>query len=55
MIYGIVSRQVIVAGEEIIDLNYLAVVETMRLYKIKDMQGCFEKVIKLFHLRQKKL
>ena len=53
MIYGMIKRQVITLfnGEhdEIIDLDYGTLIQIMRLYRVKDQQGCFGKVTKIFH------
>ncbi|MFP5223103.1 MAG: hypothetical protein ACLGSA_12505 [Acidobacteriota bacterium] len=46
MIYLRTRRQLIFAGMgEVVDINHLAVHEAMRLYRVKDKQECFEKVL----------
>ena len=46
MIYLRTRRQLIFAGMgEAVDINHLAVHEAMRLYRVRDKQECFEKVL----------
>jgi len=54
-IYQLVRGQVIVAGETVIDLNFVAVKTVMDLYGVADQRGVFEKVRKAFyHFEQKR-
>ena len=46
-IYLLCRNQVIMSMNGPIDINHLAIHEAMRLYKTKDRQTCFEKVIAL--------
>lgn len=49
-IYHIVRGQVITRFDgQIIDLNHLAVWAAIDGYGVKDRQGCFEKVLKVFY------
>ena len=53
MIYNLVKRQVLTinSGEhdKVIDLDYVALIEVMKLHKVKNPLECFEKVIHTFH------
>lgn len=48
-IYNIVRGQLICLGENIVDLNHLALWEAIDRYKVKEPVRCFEMVNKVFH------
>jgi hypothetical protein len=56
MIYGLVNTQVIVAGDQPIDLNHLAVWAMIDRYepRVKDPWECFEKVTRLYRAVREK-
>lgn len=48
-IYQLTRGQVVTVGEQVIDLNHVAVWKSIEKYKVKDQTGCFELVNKVFH------
>ena len=53
-IYMVARGQVIVAGDQVIDLNYVAVKTVMDLYGVERQRECFEKVRRCFQHFEKK-
>ena len=48
-IYLICANQLIMSMGGPIDISHLSIHAAMRLYKIQDRRGCFEKVLTLSH------
>jgi len=48
-IYNIIRGQIVTLGENIIDLNHLALWEAIDRYKVKEPVRVFELVNKVFH------
>ena len=48
-IYQIVRGQIVTLGENVIDLNHVALWEAIDRYKVRDPVRCFELVNTVFH------
>ena len=49
MIYRLCQGQVITAGEQIVDINYIAVKTVMDIYGVKNQRRCLGVVARTFH------
>ena len=48
-IYMLCRGQVIVGGDQVLDINHMAVWEAIDRYGVQEPVGCFEKVNRAFH------